>query len=336
MPAEHNEANPERTRNLRLTLNALEQAQETLHAANLAAEGQAPAETDAAELEKAQTASHAALIAAQASRIHAETDRLAQRAPTTRKAADNTLIFALDTLADCLIAMLGDDVEETEEPATPQIIIRTGPAADATVTAPEQADTERNRNLRLTLAALEQAQEHFYAARIADYPETPRETAEAALAEAEATFYTIRTAAQIIRMARTSPTLAETADAMTDAALESLNICIQTLLQTDIQIDLSKPHNSAPVRKQRLDTIRATTDATEQQSRDATLTDAERAERRKHLLECLEALSQADSAMQNALNAARSAGPDIVAAIIETDESIAISIEATSFLLGGL
>ena len=200
---------------------------------------------------------------------------------------------------------------------------------------PEQADTERNRCLRLTIAALEQAQESFYAARIADYPEPPRKTAEAALKEAEATFYNARTAAQIIRMARTSPTLAETADIATDAALESLNICIQTLLQAGFRMDLSKPHNSALARQQRLDTIRATTDATEQQSRDATLTDAERAERRKHLLECLEALSQADSAMQNALNAARSAGPDIVAAIIETDESIAISIEATSFLLRG-
>ena len=200
---------------------------------------------------------------------------------------------------------------------------------------PDNADTERNRRLRLTLAALEQAQEYFYAARTADYPEPPRETAEAALKEAEATFYNARTAAQIIRMARTSPTLAETADIATDAALESLNICIQTLLQAGFRMDLSKPHNSALARQQRLDTIRATTDATEQQSRDATLTDAERAERRKHLLKCLEALSQADSAMQNALNAARSAGPDIVAAIIETDESIAISIEATSFLLGG-
>ena len=200
---------------------------------------------------------------------------------------------------------------------------------------PDNADTERNRRLRLTLAALEQAQEHFYAARTADYPEPPRETAEANLAEAKATFQTVRIAAEISRMTRTSPTLAETADAMTDTALEVLNTCIQKLLQTDVPPDLTKPHNSDLAQEQRLDTMRAVAAATEGQSRDAALTDAERAERRKHLLECLEALSQADSAMQNALNAARSAGPDAVAAIIETDESIAISIEATSFLLRG-
>ena len=140
MPAEHNEANPERTRNLRLTLNALEYAQETLHAANLAAEGQAPADTDAAELENAQLASQAALIAAQAGRIHAETDRLAQRAPTTRKAADNTLIFALDTLVDCVMALLGDGEEAEDDPtaAVPQITIRTDAAGNATITASEQ------------------------------------------------------------------------------------------------------------------------------------------------------------------------------------------------------
>ena len=200
---------------------------------------------------------------------------------------------------------------------------------------PDNADTERTRNLRLTLNALEQAKEHFYAARTADYPEPPRKTAEADLAEAKATFQTVRIAAEISRMTRTSPNLTETADAMTDAALEVLNTCIQKLLQTDVPPDLTKPHNSDLAQEQRLDTMRAVAAATEGQSRDATLTDAERAERRKHLLECLEALSQADSAMQNALNAARSAGPDAVAAITGTDESIAISIEAVSLLLRG-
>lgn len=140
MPEEPNEANDERTRYLRLTLAALEQAQEHLHAAHTAEDPDVPDDIADTELENAQLASHAALIAAQAGRIHAETDRLAQRAPTARKAADNTLIFALDTLVDCVMALLGDDEEAEDDPtaAVPQITIRTDAAGNATITASEQ------------------------------------------------------------------------------------------------------------------------------------------------------------------------------------------------------
>ena len=85
----------------------------------------------------------------------------------------------------------GDDAGETEggpQAAEPQIAIRTDAVDNTTITAPEQiagtldtldkVDTERNRHFRLTLTALEQAQESFLAARIADNPGPPRETAE--------------------------------------------------------------------------------------------------------------------------------------------------------------
>ena len=140
MPAEPNEANDERTRYLRLTLAALEQAQEHLHAAHTAEAPDVPDDIADTELENAQLTLKAAFLAIDDSRLHAATDRLAQEAPTTRKAADNTLIFALDTLVDCVMALLGDDEEAEDDPtaAVPQITIRTDAAGNATITAWEQ------------------------------------------------------------------------------------------------------------------------------------------------------------------------------------------------------
>ena len=115
-----------------------------------------------------------------------------------------------------------------------------------------------------------------------------------------------------------------------------LTYCIQNLLSTHRQPDAEQPHNAPWTREQRPNPMRTVAAATQGPSRNATLTDAERAQRRKRRIECpTPPITPAGPGRQDALNAARRAVPDAVAAITGTDESIANSIEALSLPLRG-
>lgn len=193
----------------------------------------------------------------------------------------------------------------------------------------------RTRHLKETLAALEQAQESFFAARMAEDDGASAETADIALEQTQATFYTARFAAEINRMSNESSTPAEAADAMTDAAMYALASCIREMLEADTEPDPTKPHNATWIQQQRLDVMEIAAAATAEQPNLSAMTDAERTERTTNLLECLKALNRTNSAMADARDAARRAGPDADAAIARTSESIATSIEAVSLLLRG-